>query len=75
MPDYQQTLMEINSKLTELNVKIQNIYPTMDLKLCNIDDKTKSNTQRIEDLEEHNKWLSRGLIGAMLVQVVSYIMI
>ena len=90
--DTQDMLLEIKESIASIKITIENIMPTVDLKLENIggqikdldrrvgnleelkietaDEKIKVINHRISDLEEHNKWIGRAVIGAIIIQVV-----
>ncbi|WP_410496403.1 hemolysin XhlA family protein [Cellulosilyticum sp. ST5] len=69
--DTQDVLQEIKEKLGSIKTAVDNIMPTVDLKLDNMEDKLKVANHRILDLEEQNKWLWRCIAGAIIAGVIA----
>ena len=71
MNDQEKVWQEIKEDLAGIKAAIDNIMPTVDLKLGAIEDKLKVANHRILDLEDQNKWLWRAFAGAVISCIVA----
>lgn len=69
--DTQDVLQEIRESIASIKAIIENIMPTVDLKLQTVEEKLKVANHRIDDLEDQNKWLWRCVAGAIIAGVIA----
>ena len=74
MADEKGTLQEVRERLIKIEMLLENISRTNDLKLETIEEKIKLANDRIADLEDTIKWLWRAvgvtLIGAAMALLI-----
>ena len=74
MADEKGTLQEVRERLIKIEMLLENISRTNDLKLETIEEKIKVANDRIADLEDTIKWLWRAvgvtLIGAAMALLI-----
>jgi len=66
MADEKETLQELRERLIKIEMLLENISRTNDLKLETIEEKIKVANNRIADLEDTIKWIWRA-IGVTLI--------
>jgi anti-sigma-K factor RskA len=81
LADPQEVLIDIRERLVRVETKLDNQNDLRD-RTCNVEEKatetearSKSNTHRIDKLEEANVWLWRTFAGAIIVAGVSAVVI
>lgn len=72
LADQQDVLIDIRERLVRVETKLNNQNDLRD-RTCNVEEKatetearSKSNTHRIDKLEENNTWLWRVVVGAII---------
>lgn len=73
MADEKELIPEIRERLVKIEIMLENITNTNDLKLETIEEKIKVANNRIKDLEENSKWLWRAVAGALISAVISFL--
>lgn len=68
--DTQDMLLEISKGIQDIRGELSKITQRIDYETKGLEDKIRVANHRIDDLEEHNKWLNRAVIGAIIVQVI-----
>ncbi|MGL4655191.1 MAG: hemolysin XhlA family protein [Sarcina sp.] len=66
-------LQEIRERMIRIEVLLENIANSNELKLENIEEKLKVANKRISDLENSNTWLWRAIAGALISSVIAFL--
>jgi len=81
LSDQQEALIDIRERLVRVETKLDNQNDLRD-RTCNVEEKatgtesrSKSNTHRIDKLEEANVWLWRTIAGSIIVAGVSAVVV
>lgn len=72
MADEKELIPEIRERLVKIEIMLENITNTNNLKLETVEEKIKVANNRIKDLEDNNKWLWRAVAGALISAVVAF---
>lgn len=64
-------ILEIKERLVKIEMLLENVVTTNDLKLVALDEKIKVANNRISDLEDTNKWLWRTVCGSLITGGIS----
>lgn len=70
-------LMEIRERLVRVETKIDNFnslaskLEVLEKCVTETESRSKSNSHRIDDIEENNKWLWRTIAGALIVAAIA----
>lgn len=73
MADEKEIIPEIRERLVKIEIMLENITNTNNLKLETIEEKIKVANNRIKDLEDNNKWLWRAVAGALISTVIAFL--
>lgn len=81
LADPQEVLIDIRERLVRVETKLDNQNDLRD-RTCNLEEKatetearSKSNTHRIDKLEENNTWLWRVVVGAIISTAVTALVV
>ena len=74
MADDKELISEIREKLVKIEVMLENVTKTNELKLETIEEKIKVINDRVKDLEENNKWLWRAIAGALISGAIAFLL-
>lgn len=66
-------VQEIKERLLKIEMLLENVVSTNELKLQGIEEKIKVSNHRINDLEETIKWIWRTVIGAVATGAITVI--
>ena len=66
-------IREVRESLIEIKGTLKNMTETTDLKLKNLEEKIKVSNNRIQDLEDTNKWLWRAIGAALISALIALI--
>jgi len=68
--DIRERLVRVETKL-DILIIIPEKVDSLEAKTIGMDAHTKANIQRINNLEDNNKWLWRTIVGAIIVALIS----
>lgn len=68
-----ETMQEVRERLVRIEVLLENMSRSNDLKLENVEEKIKVASNRITDLENSNTWLWRAIAGALISSVIAFL--
>lgn len=74
MADDKELITEIRERLVKIEIMLENITNTNNLKLETIEEKIKTLNNRVKDLEENNKWLWRAIAGALISGAIAFLL-
>ncbi len=72
MADEKELIPEIRERLVKIEIMLENITNTNNLKLETVEEKIKVANNRIKDLEDNNKWLWRAFAGSLISAVIAF---
>lgn len=70
-----ETLLENQEKISASVAELDERTQEQGKKLVEVEDRSKSNTHRIDKLEENNTWIWRTIAGAVIVAAVGAIIV
>ena len=74
MADDKELIAEIRERLVKIEIMLENITNTNELKLETIEEKIKTLNNRVQGLEENNKWLWRAVVGSLISGGIAFLL-
>ena len=65
------TIQEIRERLVKIEVLLEKVTDSNELKIENIEEKIKVSNHRIEDLENTITWLWRAVVGSIITGAIA----
>lgn len=72
--DQQDTIQDIRERLVKIEVLLENMSNSTELKIENLEDKLKVANHRVDDLEKNNTWLWRAIAGSLISGVIALLL-
>lgn len=66
-------LDDLKEDIIIIKETLKNMVETNDLKLITVEEKLKVANNRIQDLEDNNRWLWRAVAGALICAVMALV--